>query len=109
MYLILVLNLNFQGIEQVPDSKTKQIGLAIKRELLDAGFGKYFKEQTKEPEHKYAFDDFDDDEYYDRVAHKSSSYDSDDSDYESHAQMHYYNHPDPESYPRDYTSYNAFD
>lgn len=91
----------------MPDSKTKQIGLTIKRELIDAGFGKYFKEQTKEPDNKYTFDDFDDDEYYDQVAHKSSSYDSDDSDHDTHAQMHYYNHPDPQSYPRD--SYDNFD
>ena len=95
----------------MPDSKTKQIALAIKQELTDAGFSRFFRDlkNSSESENKFAFDDFDDDEFYDMVAHKSSSYDSDDSDEETYQRMHYMNHPDPESYPRDYTAFESFD
>lgn len=94
----------FLELEDLPPSKSRDVAIAIKNELVKEGFGKYFEERNNDLR-KYADDGFDDDEY----EATEKSYDSDVSECSVGHDLHYLNQPDSESYPPVYVAYNDND
>ena len=89
----------------MPVSKSRDVAIAIKNELIAEGFGKYFKEK-KNSINKYADNGFDDDEY---EATDARSYESDESDCLAEHDVHYLNQPDSDCYPPVYVAYDTND